>query len=145
MTCHASNLKSITENGARGAREITEYFNETRCMKGLPLITHPLQSSFIHSFIHSCHNWTAGKFCFLKSNEQIVWKMWEPHLTTLWASTDCYMNTFILPFKLLTILLFADDQVILTASETVSKNCYTNYLMLPQSVIWLFLFQRQKS
>jgi hypothetical protein len=32
----------IIENGARRAWEITEYFNQTRCMKGLPLITHPL-------------------------------------------------------------------------------------------------------
>jgi hypothetical protein len=29
--------------------------------------------------------------------EPIVWKMWEPqHLTTLWASTACYRDTFTL-------------------------------------------------
>jgi hypothetical protein len=27
--------------------------------------------------------------------EPIVWKMWKPqHLTTLWASTACYRDTF---------------------------------------------------
>jgi hypothetical protein len=28
-------------------------------------------------------------------NEPIVYKMWEPqHLTTLWASTTCYRDTY---------------------------------------------------
>jgi hypothetical protein len=32
--------------------------------------------------------------------EPIVWKMWEPqHLTTLWASTACYRDTFTLLTK----------------------------------------------
>jgi hypothetical protein len=31
--------------------------------------------------------------------EPIFWKMWEPvRLTTLWASTDCYRDSFTVPY-----------------------------------------------
>jgi hypothetical protein len=40
----------------------------------------------------------AHKADNLTIREPIVWKMWEPqHLTTIWASTACYRDSFTLP------------------------------------------------
>jgi hypothetical protein len=41
----------------------------------------------------------AGNFTAIC--EPIVWKMWEPRrLTTVWASTACYGDSFTLPLPL---------------------------------------------
>jgi hypothetical protein len=44
--------------------------------------------------------------------EAIVWKMWEPqHLTTQWASTACYRDTFTLLFTACVYTLHSTRQL----------------------------------